>query len=98
MTTTYDYSYGDIEYSIGIDGDDVWLEDVYTDLVIPVEDLYFVPKDNLLKPNGEPNMVSLADYLKDLAYDSFLSEWGSEESLGDANYADDKYDDSKYED
>ena len=90
--TTYTTYFGDIEYDVVIDGGDVYVDNVYTDLGMDISDLFFVPRDKPFKSDGTPNYVSLEQRMCEFAYEKFLDEWGSEKAFDDSNYADDKHD------
>jgi len=93
--TSYTHTFGEIEYDVNINGGDVFIETVYTDLGIDPDDLFFIPKGKPLKPNGEPNYVSFSQHLCDEAYEDFLDNWGSQKALDEANYGDMKYNEDR---
>ena len=88
MTELYDCTVGDVEFEIEIDGEDMYISSVYTDLGMDVDDLYFICK----KTNKQ---VNYGEWLLEQAYEKFIDEWGSVENLERERHADDKYDEDR---
>ena len=92
---SFTHTFGDIEYDVSINGGDVFIETVYTDLGINLEDLYFIPQRKPLTSKGELNYISFEQHLCDVAYEAFLDEWGSEIACNRDTYGDMKYNEDR---